>query len=130
MLLVEFSIIFFLSKRCKTGKHTTEKPVLAKAGPANPPRAVPVPPVSQNNNVTAENCSRCRQGFFCSDHGNYIIFIEIMNVPALVEIKISCQSWKSEIQLMWNMVGNNKVHVLNLLDPWENNQIAPLFRHK
>ncbi|KAF3320732.1 cysteine and histidine-rich domain-containing protein RAR1 [Carex littledalei] len=65
----DFSL-FLAIPGCKTGKHTTEKPVLAKAGPANPPRAVPVPPVSQNNNVTAENCSRCRQGFFCSDHGS------------------------------------------------------------
>ncbi|EXC20885.1 K(+) efflux antiporter 5 [Morus notabilis] len=61
----------FRGQRCKTGKHTTEKPVLAK------PVASPKIPVSSNNSAPAatsapskESCSRCRQGFFCSDHGS------------------------------------------------------------
>ncbi|XP_021730203.1 cysteine and histidine-rich domain-containing protein RAR1-like [Chenopodium quinoa] len=57
---------------CKTGKHTTEKPVLTKAAPRsrNP---TPVPsPISASTTATSakETCSRCRQGFFCSDHGS------------------------------------------------------------
>ncbi|XP_051123095.1 cysteine and histidine-rich domain-containing protein RAR1 [Andrographis paniculata] len=54
---------------CKTGKHTTEKPVLTK-----PPSAARRPAVSVPNpttNSTAKDaCPRCRQGFFCSDHGS------------------------------------------------------------
>ncbi|KAJ4793704.1 Cysteine and histidine-rich domain-containing protein RAR1 [Rhynchospora pubera] len=65
----DFSL-FLAIPGCKTGKHTTEKPVLVKPAPSNPPRAVPVPSGGQNNNAPIENCSRCRQGFFCSDHGS------------------------------------------------------------
>lgn len=66
----DFSL-FLQIPGCKTGKHTTEKPVLAK------PVASPKIPVSSNNSAPAatsaaskESCSRCRQGFFCSDHGS------------------------------------------------------------
>ncbi|KAL1222201.1 Cysteine and histidine-rich domain-containing protein RAR1 [Cardamine amara subsp. amara] len=53
---------------CKTGKHTTEKPVLAKPAPKHP---VAVPTSSPNANAaTKDSCSRCQQGFFCSDHGS------------------------------------------------------------
>uniref|UniRef100_A0A0D9VGP4 CHORD domain-containing protein n=1 Tax=Leersia perrieri TaxID=77586 RepID=A0A0D9VGP4_9ORYZ len=52
---------------CKTGKHTTEKPV-TKAISTNPQKAVPIQ--SSNQGVGANSCSRCRQGFFCSDHGS------------------------------------------------------------
>ncbi|BBN09822.1 disease resistance protein [Marchantia polymorpha subsp. ruderalis] len=51
---------------CKTGQHTSEKP-LPKIAPS-PNKPVPV-------NVTSDaaasaNCNRCRQGFYCSDHGS------------------------------------------------------------
>lgn len=52
---------------CKTGKHTTEKQVIA------PAKKKPVPPpsaASSTNASTKDSCSRCRQGFFCSDHGS------------------------------------------------------------
>ncbi|CAL5021640.1 unnamed protein product [Urochloa decumbens] len=52
---------------CATGKHTSEKPV-TKAVPANPPKAAPVQASKQG--VAAGACARCRQGFFCSDHGS------------------------------------------------------------
>ncbi|KAG9140729.1 hypothetical protein Leryth_006919 [Lithospermum erythrorhizon] len=54
---------------CKTGKHTTEKPVhLNAARPANRPVATPSP---MTTNASPEvTCSRCLQGFFCSDHGS------------------------------------------------------------
>ncbi|KAL6619467.1 hypothetical protein ACP70R_034606 [Stipagrostis hirtigluma subsp. patula] len=54
-------------QRCTTGKHTTEKPV-TKAVSTNRPRAVPIQTSKQG--VGADACSRCRQGFFCSDHGS------------------------------------------------------------
>ncbi|XP_076953105.1 cysteine and histidine-rich domain-containing protein RAR1-like isoform X2 [Bidens hawaiensis] len=55
---------------CKTGKHTTEKPVLAKAPAAPKPTIKTTAPVT---NVSAkEACPRCRQGFFCSDHGSQV----------------------------------------------------------
>ncbi|CAI9092109.1 OLC1v1027270C1 [Oldenlandia corymbosa var. corymbosa] len=50
---------------CKTGKHTTEKPVLAKAAPPKRPISVPIP---ENNASAKDSCPRCRQGFYCSDH--------------------------------------------------------------
>ncbi|KAK4559951.1 hypothetical protein RGQ29_008944 [Quercus rubra] len=55
---------------CKTGKHTTEKPVLTKPTPS-PKTPVPVPsPSSRTDASPKETCPRCRQGFFCSDHGS------------------------------------------------------------
>ncbi|KAM7491708.1 hypothetical protein LguiA_034629 [Lonicera macranthoides] len=53
---------------CKTGKHTIEKPVLPQAA-ATPKIPIP-PPSSATNSSTKGDCSRCRQGFFCSDHGS------------------------------------------------------------
>lgn len=53
---------------CKTGKHTTEKPIPLKA--ARPPnRPVPDPSPTITNASAKDTCARCRQGFFCSDHG-------------------------------------------------------------
>nr|AFK47530.1 unknown [Medicago truncatula] len=52
---------------CKTGKHTTEKQVIV------PAKKKPVPPpsvASSTNASTKDSCSRCRQGFFCSDHAS------------------------------------------------------------
>ncbi|KAA3456179.1 cysteine and histidine-rich domain-containing protein RAR1 isoform X1 [Gossypium australe] len=54
---------------CKTGKHTTEKPVL------NKPVATKTIPTSSSavtlstSATSKESCPRCSQGFFCSDHG-------------------------------------------------------------
>nr|GLL39338.1 cysteine and histidine-rich domain-containing protein RAR1 [Ipomoea trifida] len=55
---------------CKTGKHTTEKPVLTKPASAAPNRPVPAPTTTPSASSSKENCARCRQGFFCSDHGS------------------------------------------------------------
>ncbi|KAL0371603.1 UNVERIFIED_CONTAM: Cysteine and histidine-rich domain-containing protein RAR1 [Sesamum calycinum] len=54
---------------CKTGKHTTEKPVLAKAAAA--PKSPVSAPNPTTNSSSKEACPRCRQGFFCSDHGSH-----------------------------------------------------------
>ncbi|KAL0382309.1 UNVERIFIED_CONTAM: Cysteine and histidine-rich domain-containing protein RAR1 [Sesamum calycinum] len=56
------------SGKCKTGKHTTEKPVLAKAAAA--PKLPVSTPTPTTNLSSKDTCSRCRQGFFCSDHGS------------------------------------------------------------
>ncbi|KAF8052638.1 hypothetical protein N665_1526s0003 [Sinapis alba] len=53
---------------CKKGIHTTEKPVLAKPSPRQPITVPTSSPVA--NAATKDSCSRCRQGFFCSDHGS------------------------------------------------------------
>ncbi|XP_024983189.1 cysteine and histidine-rich domain-containing protein RAR1 [Cynara cardunculus var. scolymus] len=53
---------------CKMGKHTTEKPTIAKATAA-PKQAIKTS-APANNVSTKEACPRCRQGFFCSDHGS------------------------------------------------------------
>ncbi|XP_034203952.1 cysteine and histidine-rich domain-containing protein RAR1 [Prunus dulcis] len=63
----DFSL-FLEIKGCKTGKHTTEKPVLSKAKPKTPVSAPTAPPATDA--LSKESCSRCRQGFFCSDHGS------------------------------------------------------------
>ncbi|KAK9143658.1 hypothetical protein Syun_013058 [Stephania yunnanensis] len=54
---------------CKTGKHTAEKPVITKppAASAMKPIAVSSPAKDSSSNLS---CSRCQQGFFCSDHGS------------------------------------------------------------
>ncbi|XP_078447916.1 cysteine and histidine-rich domain-containing protein RAR1 [Wolffia australiana] len=68
----DFSL-FLAIPGCKTGTHTIEK-LFAKTKPTQP-RAVPVSystpgtkPTDSKQEVTS--CSRCRQGFFCSDHGS------------------------------------------------------------
>ncbi|KAL4575914.1 hypothetical protein LXL04_012001 [Taraxacum kok-saghyz] len=55
---------------CKTGKHTTEKPVIAKKASTPAPKQVIKTPTT--NPITKESCPRCRQGFFCSDHGSQV----------------------------------------------------------
>ncbi|TYI11429.1 hypothetical protein ES332_A09G207100v1 [Gossypium tomentosum] len=55
---------------CKTGKHTTEKPVLNKPVAT---KTIPTssPAVTLSTSATSkESCPRCSQGFFCSDHGS------------------------------------------------------------
>ncbi|MED6144051.1 putative methionine--tRNA ligase, cytoplasmic protein rar1 [Stylosanthes scabra] len=52
---------------CKTGKHTSEKQVIA---PVKKP-TVAAPTAAPSTNASAkDSCSRCQQGFFCSDHGS------------------------------------------------------------
>ncbi|KAI6696226.1 hypothetical protein NL676_016345 [Syzygium grande] len=54
---------------CKTGKHTTEKPSTkaVKAARTPSPAVIAAP---ETNASSKESCLRCRQGFFCSDHGS------------------------------------------------------------
>ncbi|KAJ4831869.1 putative methionine--tRNA ligase, cytoplasmic protein rar1 [Turnera subulata] len=55
---------------CTTGKHTTEKPVLAKPTPT-PKNLAPAPTTAPSGSpLSKEVCPRCKQGFFCSDHGS------------------------------------------------------------
>ncbi|KAH6804662.1 cysteine and histidine-rich domain-containing protein RAR1, partial [Perilla frutescens var. frutescens] len=63
----DFSL-FLQIPGCKTGKHTIEKPVVAKvaAAPQQPVSA----PTPTANSSSKDSCPRCRQGFFCSDHGS------------------------------------------------------------
>ncbi|KAF1878552.1 hypothetical protein Lal_00047221 [Lupinus albus] len=56
----DFSL-FLQIPGCKRGKHTSEKQVIAPVKKNN----VPAPAAPSN-----DSCSRCRQGFFCSDHGS------------------------------------------------------------
>ncbi|XP_065870807.1 cysteine and histidine-rich domain-containing protein RAR1 [Euphorbia lathyris] len=54
---------------CKTGKHTIEKPVLA----TTKPKPIPILPPSKatiTSSSSKDSCPRCKQGFFCSDHGS------------------------------------------------------------
>ncbi|XBI57871.1 hypothetical protein VPH35_039186 [Triticum aestivum] len=66
----DFSL-FLAIPGCATGKHTTEKPVtkaVSLNSKATPPKLAPIQ--SSKQGVETEACSRCRQGFFCSDHGS------------------------------------------------------------
>ncbi|KAL6581518.1 hypothetical protein OROMI_007441 [Orobanche minor] len=63
-----FQFIFANSRFCKTGKHTMEKPVLAKVPARKQPVSAPIPAA---NSSQKDTCARCRQGFFCSDHGSH-----------------------------------------------------------
>lgn len=60
----------FFHWRCQTGQHTTEKPILTKVAPTpRKPVAAPIPVSGCTTTSPKETCSRCKQGFFCSDHG-------------------------------------------------------------
>ncbi|KAL9261726.1 DEAD-box ATP-dependent RNA helicase 7-like protein [Drosera capensis] len=64
--------LFLQIPGCKSGKHTTEKPVLAKSAPRSS-NLMPAPvPVKASPEVASSKdaCARCQQGFFCSDHGS------------------------------------------------------------
>ncbi|KAH0454026.1 hypothetical protein IEQ34_018350 [Dendrobium chrysotoxum] len=63
----DFSL-FLAIPGCKTGKHTTEKPI-TKAVATTTRKATPTP-IQNKRTDGATACSRCRQGFFCSDHGS------------------------------------------------------------
>ncbi|KAG6528474.1 hypothetical protein ZIOFF_010649 [Zingiber officinale] len=60
------------------GKHTTEKPA-TKIVSTNTRKPAPVQSSTQKK--SEESCSRCRQGFFCSDHGMLPL---ILDAPLLV----------------------------------------------
>uniref|UniRef100_A0A2P2JLD7 Uncharacterized protein MANES_06G149000 n=1 Tax=Rhizophora mucronata TaxID=61149 RepID=A0A2P2JLD7_RHIMU len=60
------------------GKHTTEKPVLAKASKSPKVQVIPSTSAPVTSSSSKESCSRCKQGFFCSDHGKHEG--EILNV--------------------------------------------------
>ncbi|WOL00387.1 hypothetical protein Cni_G09100 [Canna indica] len=64
----DFSL-FLAIPGCKTGKHTTEKPVTKIVSSSAQKKPVPVRSPDQNKK-NDDSCSRCRQGFFCSDHGS------------------------------------------------------------
>ncbi|XP_027365141.1 cysteine and histidine-rich domain-containing protein RAR1 [Abrus precatorius] len=62
----DFSL-FLQIPGCMTGKHTTEKQVAAPVKKST----MPPPTVTPSTNASSkDSCSRCRQGFFCSDHGS------------------------------------------------------------
>ncbi|XP_014514053.1 cysteine and histidine-rich domain-containing protein RAR1 [Vigna radiata var. radiata] len=52
---------------CKTGKHTAVKQVIAPVKKNTTPSPTVV---SSTNASSKDSCSRCRQGFFCSEHGS------------------------------------------------------------
>ncbi|KAH7372686.1 hypothetical protein KP509_17G016600 [Ceratopteris richardii] len=54
---------------CTTGKHTSEKPQPLFTSSAKKPTITPIGSINTTT-VTREACPRCRQGFFCSDHGS------------------------------------------------------------
>lgn len=56
--------------RCATGKHSSEKPVTKAAPSPNAPKPMQMAKTGDPALDAAKAaCGRCRQGFFCSDHG-------------------------------------------------------------
>uniref|UniRef100_A0A7N0TG41 CHORD domain-containing protein n=1 Tax=Kalanchoe fedtschenkoi TaxID=63787 RepID=A0A7N0TG41_KALFE len=55
---------------CTTGKHTTGKPVLAQ--PVLKPHTPSSTLLAATGASAKGTCARCRQGFFCSDHGTQV----------------------------------------------------------
>ncbi|MQL96568.1 hypothetical protein Taro_029249 [Colocasia esculenta] len=58
---------------CQTGKHTSEKPVTRVTSSSQ--KATPTGILNKQTDTISNKqndgaCSRCRQGFFCSDHGS------------------------------------------------------------
>ncbi|KAK7270547.1 hypothetical protein RIF29_23769 [Crotalaria pallida] len=68
----DFSL-FLQIPGCKTGKHTAEKQVIAPVKKKDAPVPIAAPPT---NTSSKDSCSRCRQGFFCSDHGSQSKLVE------------------------------------------------------
>lgn len=64
----DFLCMFNYILRCKTGRHTTEKPLTAPSLNAQKPTPSVFP-----KKITAGSCLRCQQGFFCSDHGKWFL---------------------------------------------------------
>ncbi|GLT84086.1 hypothetical protein SLE2022_023370 [Rubroshorea leprosula] len=94
---------------CKSGKHTTEKPVLTKpAVPAKNP--ISTPAVSATNALSKESCSRCRQGFFCSDHGSHAKPTTVTTAPveSPADVQISSAPPKKIVDINQPQTCKNK----------------------
>ncbi|KAL2630542.1 hypothetical protein R1flu_015228 [Riccia fluitans] len=73
---------------CQTGKHTSEKPQLqAKPVPVvqNQPLSLKV----TGSKVAASDCNRCRQGFFCSDHGTKVQRTVPASTPNVTSVTVA-----------------------------------------
>ncbi|KAI3720791.1 hypothetical protein L2E82_31785 [Cichorium intybus] len=89
---------------CKTGKHTTEKPVIATKPTPAPKQAIKSKTPSP---ATKESCPRCQQGFFCSDHGSQVK--DMSSKPS-----IQAQSTSEEVKL--DVQGSVKAPVKKIVD--------------
>ncbi|KAM7266206.1 hypothetical protein ACFE04_004103 [Oxalis oulophora] len=89
---------------CKTGQHTTEKPVLAKKPVPSQrnPICLPSTVSSTTNGISKESCSRCRQGFFCSDHGPQTR--ELSSKPASLDTPEPANSNIEDVQVSSTVV--------------------------
>lgn len=72
MLAAYIDQSFSLWSRCKTGKHTAVKQVIAPVKKNTTPSPTVV---SSTNASSKDSCSRCRQGFFCSEHGIHMLLL-------------------------------------------------------
>ncbi|KAK7280049.1 hypothetical protein RJT34_25111 [Clitoria ternatea] len=80
---------------CKTGKHTTEKQVITpvKKNTVAPPTVAPL-----TNASSKDSCSRCRQGFFCSDHGSQSKPVNIVRDKSVNVSGATCADSNSTVQ--------------------------------
>ena len=72
------------SHRCKTGKHSSEKPqTKAAPSPNNRPMQINTKTGDAALDAAKAACGRCRQGFFCSEHSQYfyIFWLILVSVP-------------------------------------------------
>lgn len=85
------------------GVHTAEKPVLAKPAQKQVSEAIPV-----INTSSSEACSRCKQGFFCSNHGSQkqLLKPHVPSTPASTLVEK-----KSDVEKVISTLAKKKVDI-------------------
>uniref|UniRef100_A0A2P2JLH6 Uncharacterized protein MANES_06G139000 n=1 Tax=Rhizophora mucronata TaxID=61149 RepID=A0A2P2JLH6_RHIMU len=91
---------------CKMGKHTTEKPVLAKASKSPKVQVIPSTSAPVTSSSSKESCSRCKQGFFCSDHGSQSK--EVASAKGNADIPVPCPPPKKIVDINEPQTCRNK----------------------
>ncbi|XP_048325786.1 cysteine and histidine-rich domain-containing protein RAR1 [Ziziphus jujuba] len=108
---------------CKKGKHTTEKPVLAK--PAANPKVVSQSPTQVTNSPSKDSCSRCRQGFFCADHGS-----QAKEINAKTENTITTPAAENNVQVEGIAAPKKKIVDINEPQVCRNKGCGQTFKEK
>ncbi|GAV61858.1 CHORD domain-containing protein [Cephalotus follicularis] len=69
---------------CKTGKHTSEKPIVTNFVSSKKLIFAPTACSTTTHASSKESCPRCQQGFYCSDHGSQAkeLKLNLINFPS------------------------------------------------
>ncbi|ERN01813.1 hypothetical protein AMTR_s00089p00037270 [Amborella trichopoda] len=118
---------------CKKGQHTTEKPI-TKAAPS-PNKPIPLPSSKIDNSNVNTTCSRCRNGYYCSDHGSQSKLYSNRPTPspvvkAEVESKESPLTESKEVQSKEASPAPTKAIDINQIKTCRNKGCGKSFREK